>query len=524
MSTSDRESASALTPADFGQRAELLQSILDQSPLGVIAHRAVRDDSGEICDFEVVAYNRKALEVVGVPEPAFGHGARLFELYPVQREYLDKLRRVVLEQVSFSEERLYEVTNRWLRLTFTPMPDGYLNTFEDITEAKTHFEELEQKNRKLEEQYHLLRSVIDNSPSGLILFEAIRDDQGRIEDFRYLLTNPSNAAVVHKSVEELEGERWLTLFPAFRGTEMEQILHDVTETGEARRLLMPVEIDAIQGWFNIQFVKQGDGVLMLFLDVTEAQLSKQEMENLNEELRRSNENLQQFAYIASHDLQEPLRKIQSFGDILQGQFGDQLGQRGMDLINRMQSAAQRMQSLVQDLLAFSRLSTDQGTFTTIDLNQLLVSVQNDLELAILKEGAQISIEPLPVIEGDTNQLRQLFQNLISNAVKFHPPDRTPRVQVRSQALPGSELPAGTPLSYSKNYVRIDIQDNGIGFDEKYLEQIFVMFQRLHGKQQYAGTGIGLAICKKIVENHEGYLTASSQPGEGATFTVILPRL
>ncbi len=240
------------------------------------------------------------------------------------------------------------------------------------------------------------------------------------------------------------------------------------------------------------------------------------------DLQRSNENLQQFAYVASHDLQEPLRKIQSFGDLLSSQYGPQLGD-GIGHVQRMQKSASRMSILIRDLLTFSRISTQQETDQLVPLDEVLATVMGDLDLLVQETGAVIRIDPLPTVRGERSQLSQLFQNLVSNAMKFQRADATPVLRVTSSVVDVREVPApARPARLVARYNRIDIIDNGIGFDEKYLGRIFQVFQRLHGRTNYPGTGIGLAICEKVVTNHGGSITASSQEGKGATFTVYLP--
>ena len=242
----------------------------------------------------------------------------------------------------------------------------------------------------------------------------------------------------------------------------------------------------------------------------------------NYDLQRSNENLQRFAYVASHDLQEPLRKIQSFGDILKNNYGEQLG-NGVDFLSRMQLAANRMSVLIKDLLAFSRITAQRDGFKPVALANVVQNVLTDLDMGIQESGAVVDVVPLPIVPGDSAQLGQLFQNLISNALKFRHPDKPLHVTISARPATLTELPyVLASVATSRPFHRITIADTGIGFDEKYLDRIFEVFQRLHTKSQYAGTGIGLAIVQKVVENHSGAITASSRPGEGATFTVYLP--
>jgi PAS domain S-box-containing protein len=250
--------------------------------------------------------------------------------------------------------------------------------------------------------------------------------------------------------------------------------------------------------------------------------TNEELFETNQLLMRSNQNLQQFAYIASHDLQEPLRKIQSFGDMLKKQYEAQLGE-GNDYLERMQSAARRMSILIRDLLTYSRISTQKDTQETVSLAHVVNLVLTNLELVIEETGATVQVEPLPAIRGDSLQLEQLFQNLLSNALKFRRSAIKPLIQVSTKTVAVGDLPLSVKTARSaETYLRIDVADNGIGFDEKYADRIFHVFQRLHGKSEFAGTGVGLAICEKVVTNHGGAIIASSQPGQGATFSVYLP--
>lgn len=238
-----------------------------------------------------------------------------------------------------------------------------------------------------------------------------------------------------------------------------------------------------------------------------------QLEETNTDLKRSNQELQDFAYVASHDLQEPLRKIQAFGNLLEEEYGDTLGE-GKDYLGRMRSAAARMSALIEDILSFSRVTTRARGFTSVDLNKVTGEVLEDLETRIQDTGATIRIEKLPTIDADAMQIRQLLQNLIANALKFHKPDVAPEITIS----------AVTEISQNdhKKYCKLQIRDNGVGFDEKYLDRIFAVFQRLHSRDSYEGTGIGLAVCRKIVERHGGHITATSSPGQGATFIISLP--
>ncbi|GAB3253247.1 hypothetical protein GCM10027347_12930 [Larkinella harenae] len=252
--------------------------------------------------------------------------------------------------------------------------------------------------------------------------------------------------------------------------------------------------------------------------------SERDLQATVNELNRSNAELSQFAYIASHDLQEPLRKIQAFGEILVNQYALQLDNSGVDMINRMQAAAGRMKVLVKDLLSYSRLSTKKQPFVQLNLNHLVNEVLNDLETSILEKRAEITIDELPGIQGDSLQIRQLFQNILSNALKFSKPNQHPVVHISASIVTADQIPdnSNTGKGDSAAYAYISITDNGIGFDQKFEDRIFRLFQRLHGHSQYEGTGMGLAICKKVTDNHQGHLAVRSQMDQGSTFMVYLP--
>jgi PAS domain S-box-containing protein len=269
------------------------------------------------------------------------------------------------------------------------------------------------------------------------------------------------------------------------------------------------------------------GILHNSHDITERKMVEKQLRNYTYKLEKSNRELQEFAYVASHDLQEPLRKVQAFGDRLEKKCAAQLSDEGRDYVNRMRTAANRMQNLINDLLTFSRVATKTQPFQPVDLKKIAEEVVSDLEIRIEQSGGRVEIGKLPTLEADTLQMRQLFQNLIGNALKFHRADEKPVVRVFAEtvspngasfSLNGEELQIGG----NESFCRIAVEDNGIGFDEKYLDRIFTVFQRLHGRAEYEGSGIGLAVCRKIVERHGGQITAVGKPGKGATFYIDLP--
>ena len=250
------------------------------------------------------------------------------------------------------------------------------------------------------------------------------------------------------------------------------------------------------------------GVVVLHTDITELKAREAA-------LARSNQELEAFASIASHDLQEPLRKIDAFGDRLKRKFGTELGDDGNMYIDRMRSSVSRMRALINDLLDYSRVTTKAKPFTRVDLTEVLRDVVSDLEVRIEEVDGMVVFDHLPTVDADRTQMRQLFQNLIANAMKFHREGEAPRVEIRAEIAEKS-------MNLNPHRCRIDVIDNGIGFDMKYASRIFGIFQRLHTRAEYEGTGVGLATCRKIAERHQGEISVRSRPGEGTTFSIDIP--
>jgi len=252
-------------------------------------------------------------------------------------------------------------------------------------------------------------------------------------------------------------------------------------------------------------------VLMLEHEIKEHKNMERKLKTYAEKLARSNRELQDFANVASHDLQEPLRKVQAFGDRLARKLEGKIGEKEADYLKRMQSAASRMQILINDLLSFARVTTKARPFVAVDLDVITKEALCDLEARVEQTKGRVDVGKLPVIDADPSQMRQLMQNLIGNALKYHKPDKAPEVKVSAQLINDSPAMA-----------QITVKDNGIGFDEKYIDRVFGVFQRLHNRSEFEGTGIGLPICRKIAERHGGSITAKSAPGSGSSFIATLP--
>ena len=263
-------------------------------------------------------------------------------------------------------------------------------------------------------------------------------------------------------------------------------------------------------------------ILGVIADRSEVEAYQIELERRLAALKNSNAELEQFAYVASHDLQEPLRKIISFGERLSYKYTDKLGTEGIFFVDRMTNAANRMQILIQDLLTYSRASKHSELFESVDLKDVFKHILSDLELKINEKQATITFENLPIINAQPSQMYQLFQNLLTNALKFTKPNVPAIITIKCKKATPLEVKNNPELFPFGNYYRITVNDNGIGLENEYAERIFALFQRLHGRSEYEGTGLGLAICRKIVETHQGQIKASGTLGVGTEFTIYLP--
>jgi PAS domain S-box-containing protein len=322
-------------------------------------------------------------------------------------------------------------------------------------------------------------------------------------DWRFTYINSRAEVVLERSAEELIGEKLWMMFPEARSSDIHARYHQAVASGQSQHF--ETYYHSLQRWFEISAYPYENGLSIFFRDISERKQGEERLRATLDELERSNRELQDFAFIASHDLQEPLRKVQAFGERLEKR-SDQLDETGRDYLQRMRQASGRMQRLIQDLLSYSRVTSRGGELKPVSLDRILDGVLFDLEATIEIAGGLIERQPLTDLLGDARQLGQLLQNLISNALKFHQEDQSPVIRIYGE----SEADGRWTLC---------VADNGIGFDEKYLDRIFNPFQRLHERQQFSGTGIGLAIVRKIAERHQAEVTARSEPGSGSIFRV-----
>jgi PAS domain S-box-containing protein len=393
--------------------------------------------------------------------------------------------------------------------------------------------EVEKANHK--EPY--LTNILMQAPVGLVLLSG--------ENHLVELANEYYLSLVHNNQGDLLGKPIFETLDEAEQQNFKEVLDNVRTTGESFTFHeKEVPIHTAQGrvlvFLNItcQSIKDESGaaskIIMMVTDATDTVLAKrsieevvekrtQELKNVNATLERSNKDLEQFAYIASHDLQEPLRKVKAFGDMLSKRYSEGLGPEGLDMIKRMQSASERMSALINDLLSYSRVSNRPTEFEQVNLNVVVAEVIQDLEAVVKAKQATINTEYFHPAFGDELQLRQLFQNLLSNALKFAKADVPPVVTITASLTIGMESGFELPSKQNKKLFQlIEVKDNGIGFEQQYAHKIFQLFQRLHGRSDYPGTGIGLSIVQKVVENHNGHIMATSEEGIGTTFRILLP--
>ena len=506
-----------------------------------------------------ICINNAQATTLGLESPEEAIGKTDFDFFTrehaqdafADEQHLIETREPVIDKV----ERIRRADGefRWVSATKVPMINrdgevlGIAGISRDITERK--YSELERQvllrimqgvslTDKLSDQLQLIHEAIGevvyakncyvallDEVTGLLHFEFYVDERDQVPQPRLpgddltsfllkkncplLLTDKQQRQMIARAEVQVMG----TVSASWLGIPL------CTPNGTIGALVVKSYVDSAA--FSPKDIELLTSVGSQIAMTIQRQRAQDQMERTAAMLSRSNRELQDFASVASHDLQEPLRKIQAFGDRLRHKYEHQLSDDGHDYLERMLNAAQRMQTLINDLLTFSRVTTKAQPFSKVDLTLVAREVLSDLEVRIEQTGATVELSDLPVIDADPLQMRQLLQNLIANALKFQKPDQGPVIKIFSESHSNSAEGATWTLS-NPEVLQLSVADNGIGFDEKYLDRIFTVFQRLHGRNTYEGTGVGLAVCRRIVERHNGSITARSQPGRGATFIVNLP--
>jgi signal transduction histidine kinase len=366
------------------------------------------------------------------------------------------------------------------------------------------------------------QNIIDKFDAALATLLPVFEEN-RIVDFSFKMTNKAYSKYSSLSPAAIQGKRVSAVFPEYYKTDaFERYVH-VYQSGEPQNWELHYNVDGLNVFLVVNACKLEDEVVVDFTDITKMKNLQLDLLHKVRELERSNQNLEEFAYAASHDLKEPTRKVYFYTDRLKYQLSETLTPEQSHLFSRVELAAHRMNTLIDDLLTYSFVSKGVEALERIDLHEDINHILEDLELEIELKGAVITTEDLPVVQGHKRQLQQLFCNLITNSLKYSKQDMTPQIDISAKKVRGHEVPLHLKSDEStQSYHLIEVKDTGIGFAQEDAERIFNVFTRLHGNAEYRGTGVGLSIAKKVVENHQGYIWAESAPGEGATFKVLLP--
>ncbi len=476
------------------------------------------------CNGKVTAWNRAIEEMTGVKaEDILGKGNYEYSIpfygnrRPILIDLALRVNEVIEKEYAHLERRGDVISGEaytrnlpsgrhYLYATATPLrnPDGEIigaiESIRDISDRKLTEEELRKEK-------DFRQTLVEASPAYFVAIKA---------DGTTLMMNVALLKALGYKAEEAIGKDYLKAFvpekdQAIVNRVFKKILSSREPIEAVNRIVAKSGKQLLVEWHGRCIYNENDEVdyfIGFGIDITARRQAEEQLKETLDELRRSNRELEEFAYVASHDLQEPLRKVLTFSDRLKEKSAKEIGEQGLDYLERMQSAVGRMQNLINDLLTYSRVSSKAKPFEPVDLNIIMRQVLEDLESRIRPGMDRVEVEDLPTIDAEPRQMHQLFQNLIGNALKFKRPDEAAVVKVTVQK--------------DENKYHFMVKDNGIGFEEKYSESIFSIFKRLHARSEYEGTGVGLAICKKIVTRHNGSIKATSKPGEGATFYFILP--
>jgi signal transduction histidine kinase len=494
---------------------EFLQSILNTTSNSIASYEAIRNEHGRIIDFRIIYTNEEASSASSGEHGSL-IGAKCSEVYPsiFKTGVFERLVKC-LETGQSSKYQVSHTFNGeivWYDASIAKLGNSVTVTSRNITEQLKSDLELLDLNRRLKIQNSIFKHSEENANIGSYAWN-LTTNELECSDNLYRLIGHEPQEFVPSFEQFLSflhpDDRNKAIRDGIRAFESQALIQStyrvVTRSGEIKHLRL-----------SGNYIKEGGNNLMIgaLQDISKDIKLNEALRVKNLELRRNNEELASFSYVASHDLQEPLRKIRAFSSRILEKEQQHFTESSKDYFNRIISAAARMQKLIEALLSYSSTNSEDMHFVKTDLNLIVDEVRNDLESIIDEKKVNFEIAQLPTVAVIPIQFYQLMQNLISNGIKYSKQDEAPFIRITCDL-------AGRG-SYEREFHKISVADNGIGFDQQYETRIFGLFQRLHGKNEYGGTGIGLAICKKIVQNHGGYITAEGRPGSGAIFNVYLP--
>lgn len=497
-----------------------LNNILSTTDNLIDHYESVRDENNEIVDFKVVYCNDRITGVTGM-EPSDVIGKLLSELYPATFEngYFEMIKDCVENQEVIQFENHYnlfgEIKTFWT--TAINLGNAVTITSVDVTPLRSTTKKLEEINQELAVKNTAFNKAEAIGRGGSFRFDIKTGVAEFSENFhRVFGLNPTNIKVSFSKFRSFvhpdDIEKFDKFITELRETKQEkqQNYRIITKDGMQRSLMAT-------GRFVIE--NDRDFLVGIVQDITQELQRKALLEDQNIELKRSNDELGSFNHVVSHDLQEPLRKIQMFISLIneEGLLSDE----NRLYFKKTEKAAQRMQTLIKHLLTYSRIGNNDKDLKLVDLNEILKKVQENQNELIANNHVKIVIKQMPTVLAIPFQMEQLFNNIISNALKYSKTDEESKVLITSEVVHRTQIHDDFRKKF-KNYHKISIIDNGIGFSQGNSEKIFELFQRLHQTSEYSGTGIGLAICKKITENHSGFISAISEENRGATFIIYLP--
>lgn len=503
--------------AELQKKNSLLDNILKHSANGISVTQIIRDEQGKVIDGRTILANDAAVNFTGIPKDLYLSKTAV-ELEPNIREsaYFKMCVHTLETGEPIQTQYLLESTGRWLEISISKMDSEHIITiFTDITSSR-------EAQLSIERSANQLQTIINRTQSGIFTIVPVYH-QGAINDFRFAIVNRTLASYVNKEPDDLVGALGSEWFPDYKRNGLFDLFCDTLESKQVNRMEFHYRSESLDAWIDIMCTPFEEGVLVTFTDYTDVKKLQLEMGSVVEELKRSNNSLEEFAHAASHDLKEPVRKIQFFSERIKTKISDRLNDEELDLLSRMEKATERMRLLIDDLLQYSLVNHRHTELEDVDLNTKLSLAIEDLEVQIKEKQAVIRSGTLPHVMGYKRQLQQMFQNLISNAIKYSKHNEVPIITVSSRQVSGLDSGLNVPSGlWNQQYCLIEVTDNGIGFEQEDADRIFNMFTRLHGKNEYSGTGVGLSIVKKVVENHNGYIKATSKPGLGSTFSILLP--
>lgn len=382
-------------------------------------------------------------------------------------------------------------------------------SLKDISEAR------DIRTNELATSRTFLQSLLNTSNYGIASYDAVRNEKKQIVDFRIIYTNPEVPRNFGLEPEDVIGKLCSEVYPGIFENGVFEKMVVCMETGKPEKYETVATFNNKKVWLSASIEKLNDGVAITSKNITEEKQAALKLEAMNVELEKQNIELASFAYISSHDLQEPLRKIQMFSSRILEKEKQNFSESSQAYFSSIINAANRMQNLIESLLNYSSMDASEIKFKTLDLNVIVDDIKNNITDIIEVKNARIVAENLPKVKAIPVQFQQLLSNLISNGLKYSRPEEPPVITITANKVVLEEFD-------KKEFCRIDVADNGIGFKQEYETQIFELFKRLHGKMDYEGTGIGLAICKKIAQKHGGFIKAVGTPNEGSVFSVYLP--